>query len=324
MKQRPWLLMMIPLALSILCFAVAQSEQTLGKIAITQAAIKSDAGQVPQTRIVMLGTGTPNAEPGRMGSCVAIVVGEQPYLVDLGAGLVNRANAAAEKGVTGLKPKNLNIAFVTHLHSDHTVGFPDLILTPWVLERKEPLQVYGPPGLKAMSENLLKAYEQDIASRLFGLEPANRTGYKVEAHEFTEGGVVYRDENVTVKAFEVQHGAWPYAFGYRFETPDCVIVVSGDTVYSESLIAAAKDCDVLIHEVYSQAGWELRDEFWQRYHQEHHTSSVEVGKLAAQVKPDLLILSHTLYWGATKETMLEEVGRNFKGKTVIAQDLDIF
>jgi ribonuclease BN (tRNA processing enzyme) len=314
MKRGLLLLAVMPIAFSILCFAYTQNGQT----------INNATEQAPRTRIVMLGTGTPNAEPGRMGSCVAIVVDAQPYLIDIGAGLVNRANAAVEKGVSGLTPKNLNIAFVTHLHSDHTVGFPDLILTPWVLEREAPLQVYGPPGLKSMSEHLLKAYEQDIASRIFGLEPANRTGYQVEAHEFTEGGVVYRDENVTVKAFEVKHGAWPYAFGYRFETPDRVIVISGDTVYSESLIAAAKGCDVLIHEVYSQAGWEKRDAFWQRYHKEHHTSSVDLGKLAAQVKPELLILYHCLYWGATEETMLEEVGRNFKGKTVIGKDLDIY
>ena len=97
------------------------------------------------TRVVLLGTGNPPADPDRSGPATAVVVNGTPYLVDFGAGVVRRAKSAVvEKGVAALDPVKLRVVFVTHLHSDHTVGYPDLILTPWVLGRRVPLEVYGP------------------------------------------------------------------------------------------------------------------------------------------------------------------------------------
>jgi ribonuclease BN (tRNA processing enzyme) len=140
-----------------------------------------------RVRIVLLGTGTPNATPDRMGPATAIVVGDTPYLVDAGVGVVRRAAEAEARGVGALRVSNLTRVFVTHLHSDHTIGYPDLILTPWVLERDAPLQAYGPPGLRAMTEHLLAAYREDIDLRLNGLEPANPDGHKVEVREVEPG-----------------------------------------------------------------------------------------------------------------------------------------
>ena len=134
------------------------------------------------------------------------------------------------------KPDSLCRAFLTHLHSDHTAGYPDLILTPWVLERTAPLEVYGPEGLRAMTDYILAAYRSDIRERLDGLEPINRTGYQVKAYE-VEPGLVYMDENVAVEAFLVKHSSWT-AFGYKFQTPDRSIVVSGDTAPAEALVEA--------------------------------------------------------------------------------------
>ena len=116
-------------------------------------------------QIVLLGTGTPAPDPERSGPSTAIVVNGTPYLVDFGAGVVRQAAAARKRGVRGLEAVNLRIGFLTHLHSDHTLGFPDLILTPWVVGRKEPLEVYGPPGTRAMAEHILKAYGADIDIR---------------------------------------------------------------------------------------------------------------------------------------------------------------
>jgi ribonuclease BN (tRNA processing enzyme) len=119
-----------------------------------------------RTQIVMLGTGNPPADPDRSGPATAIVVNGTPYLVDVGAGVVRRAKSAAvDKGIAALEPVNLRVAFLTHLHSDHTVGFPDLILTPWVIGRRVPLEVYGPAGVKAMTEHLLEAYRADFETR---------------------------------------------------------------------------------------------------------------------------------------------------------------
>ena len=275
------------------------------------------------TQVVLLGTGTPNADPDRSGPAVAIVVKDTPYLVDFGPGVVRRASAAFRKGIKGLAVKNLDLAFVTHLHSDHTAGYPDLILTPWVLERKEPLKVYGPKGIKEMTSQILRAYREDIAIRLSGGEPSNKTGYRVIAHEI-KPGVVYKDENVTVKAFLVSHGSWAEAYGFRFETPDRVIVVSGDCRPSASVIQNCNGCDVLIHEVYSQTGFATRTPDWQKYHSRYHTSSVELAEMASKARPGLLILYHQLFWGVTEDDLLKEVRADYAGKVVSGHDLDVY
>jgi len=275
------------------------------------------------TQLVLLGTGTPNAEPDRAGSSLAVVVNGTPYLVDAGPGLVRRANEAFSLGVEGLEPKRLATLFLTHLHSDHTLGLPDLIFTPWTLEREEPLKIFGPQGTEDLSLHLTAAYQADVQIRLQGLEPANLTGYEVEAQDVNPG-FVFEDENVRVTAFQVTHGTWPQAFGYRFETPDRVIVISGDTSPNEAIARECGGCDILVHEVYSQAGWEKRDSVWQEYHAASHTSGLALGELAARANPKLLVLTHQLLWGATPEELLAEVRRGFSGTVAYGRDLDVF
>lgn len=272
---------------------------------------------------MLLGTGTPNAEPDRWGPALAVVVRGTPYLVDAGDGVVRRASAAHELGVEGLEVKRLERVFLTHLHSDHTVGLPDLILSPWTLEREVPLDVFGPPGTEEMVRNLVEAYREDVRVRIRGLEPANTGGWGARATEMDEG-LVYRDENVKVTAFRVSHGAWPTAFGFRFETPDRVIVVSGDTAPSEEVARQCSGCDILVHEVYSQAGFEARAPDWQRYHAASHTSAPEVGRIAALADPGLLVLTHQLLWGATPDELLAEVRSRFGGAVVYGRDLQVF
>lgn len=276
-----------------------------------------------KTQIILLGTGTPNADPLRSGPAVAIVVDGIPYLIDCGPGVVRRAAAAYGMGVDGLEVSKLKTLFVTHLHSDHTLGYPDLIFTPWVLGRDEPLAVYGPPGIREMTEHIHRAYRKDIRIRLDGLEPANAVGYKVEVHEI-QPGVIYTDDRVSVRAFPVQHGSWDYAFGFRFDTADRSIVISGDTGPSPVLVENARDCDVLIHEVYSQAGFESRPPEWKRYHARFHTSSVELARMAERINPGLLILYHQLFWGVTDEQLVDEIRTLYGGKVVSGADLDIY
>jgi ribonuclease BN (tRNA processing enzyme) len=289
---------------------------------------------VAKTQVVLLGTGTPLPDPDRSGPSTAIVVNGTPYIVDFGTGLVRRAAAARTKGVDGLEPVNLKIAFLTHLHSDHTLGFPDIILTPWIMGRKEPLEVYGPPGTRDMAEHILKAYETDIKIRTEGLEHANNTGYKVNVHEI-QPGVVYRDQNVTVKAFAVHHGDVP-AYGYRFETPDRTIVISGDTSPDAAIVQNCNGCDVLIHEAYTQASFALVSEEWQKYRLAFHPSSKELAEIATKAKPGLLILYHRGNAGCdqarteecrqagSEEQLLKEVRQAYSGKVVAGHDLDIY
>src|SRR6267143_4599029 len=135
---------------------------------------QSPPGPPSKTQVVLLGTGNPFPDPDRSGPATAIVVNGSAYLVDFGPGVVRRAKAAMfDKGITALDPTNLTIAFATHLHSDHTVGYPDLIFTPWVMGRKVPLEVYGPKGIKAMTDHIMAAWQADIEERASPLKHGN-------------------------------------------------------------------------------------------------------------------------------------------------------
>ncbi|MDT8340683.1 MAG: MBL fold metallo-hydrolase [Longimicrobiales bacterium] len=295
-------------------------------VPVDPAAVKAaavTARDASRTRLVLLGTGTPNPDPDRSGPALAVVVDSVPYLVDAGPGVVRRAAQAATAGEAGLRVDRLDRVFLTHLHSDHTAGLPDLLLTPWVLDRSEPLEVLGPPGTERMMTHLREAYLEDIHMRLFGLEPANDGGHRVRARD-VEPGVVYRDERVTVTAIPVVHGSWPAAYGYRFDTPDMVIVISGDAAPSGTLAEACDGCDILVHEVYARAGWERRDPVWQRYHAAFHTSGYELGELATRARPARLVLTHQLLWGVTPEVLLAEVRSRFAGEVIYGNDLEVF
>ncbi|MFQ5491923.1 MAG: MBL fold metallo-hydrolase [Phycisphaerae bacterium] len=277
----------------------------------------------PKTRLVLLGTGTPNPDPDRWGPALAIVVNKQAYLVDCGPGVVRRAAAARRAGIGALAAHKLTHVFITHLHSDHTLGYPDLIFSPWVLNRNVPLEAFGPPGLGDMTDHLHQAYQQDVRMRIEGLEGANPRGHRVNVHEI-QPGLVFEDQNVRVVAFQVRHGSWKHAYGYRFETADRVIVVSGDTAPSENLVKHAKGCDLLVHEVYCQATFDRRPPRWQRYHASFHTSTVQLAEIANRVQPKLLVLTHQLLWGATPQQMLAEITSRYKGPVRFGNDLDVY
>ncbi|MBL6963998.1 MAG: MBL fold metallo-hydrolase [Bacteroidetes bacterium] len=278
------------------------------------------------SQIVFLGTGTPNPDPNHSGPSLAIIVNNTAYLVDFGPGLIRKAAAHSPRyggSVEALEAKNLKKAFLTHLHTDHTAGYPDLIFTPWVMGRDEPLEVYGPKGITHMTEHILQAYEEDIKIRLNGLEPANDQGWRVNTHEIKEG-IIYKDENLEVEAFLVEHGNWEQAFGFIFTTPDRKIAISGDTKPSQNLIDKCKGVDVLIHEVYSDEQLKFRAELWQKYHPQFHTSTTELAEIAKQVKPGLLLLYHQLAWGATEKELVEEITRIYDGRVISANDLDMY
>lgn len=278
---------------------------------------------IQSSQVVLLGTGTPNPDPLRMGPCTAITVGDRAYIIDCGPGLVRRAQQAFEQGVRGLKVSNLDRLFLTHLHSDHTTGLPDIIFTPWVMGRSEPLQVYGPKGTGRLVSHINQAYSEDIKARTCGLEPINDTGGCAEATEIS-AGLCYEDDLVKVEAFGVNHGDGWEPFGFKFTTPDRTIVVSGDTSPCPEVYDLWQGCDVLVHEVYSKAGFDRRDPTWQRYHSAMHTSGVELGEIAARVQPGKLVMTHLLLWGASESELLNEVSQSFNGNVICGEDLGIY
>jgi ribonuclease BN (tRNA processing enzyme) len=230
----------------------------------------------------------------------------------------------------------LRVVFVTHLHSDHTVGYPDLILTPWVIGRKIPLEVHGPKGIKAMTEHILLAYEEDIKTRTnpHGNQREFPQGAWVNAHEVA-AGVVYKDANVTVTAFTTRHVMESY--GYRFDTADRSIVITGDTAPTQATIDACNGCDVLVHEVNTLSALAARPAMFQAFAGMYHTSTAQLAELAAQAKPKLLVLYHASisfrprvnanFQGAANsspEELLAEVQSRYGGKIVVARDLDVY
>jgi ribonuclease Z len=283
----------------------------------------------PATKVVLLGTGTPAATPDRSGPATAIVVNDTAYLVDFGPGVIRRASAAASTtGMAALQPTRLRVAFVTHLHSDHTVGYPDLIFSPWTLGRQAPLEVYGPRGLKEMTTHLIEAYRVDIETRTNadGNQRTFADGHKVNAHEVSTG-VVYKDPNVTVTAFPTRHAMESY--GYRFDTPDRSVVISGDTNPTQATIDACGGCDVLIHEAHTTAWLAARPEAggappgtFRRFSEKYHTTTEQLGRLADQAKPRLLILYH--YNSRSLEELQAEMMKHYSGQFVIGRDLDVF
>jgi ribonuclease BN (tRNA processing enzyme) len=288
-------------------------------------------GASGSTRVVMLGTGTPRPDPDRSGPATAIVVNDTPYLIDFGPGVIRRATAAYQKGVTalGYGAVNIRTAFLTHLHSDHTVGYPDLIFTPWVMGRREPLQVYGPKGIEAMTEHVLKAWQVDIDVRANGISQHSPTGCGVNAHEIAPG-VIHQDHNVTVTAFPARHEDMVDSFSFRFDTPDRAIVISGDTTPTRALIEHSRNCDVLVHEAYSMESYRRAPPRWQDYRRRAHTSSLELAEIANAVKPGLLVLYHRSHAGAApgstdiEDVLIEEIRQAYKGKVVAGHDLDVF
>jgi len=285
-----------------------------------------------QTRVVLLGTGSPAADPDRSGPATAIVVNDTPYLVDFGPGVIRRAKGAVvERGITALEPTNLRVAFVTHLHSDHTVGFPDLIFSPWTLGRRVPLEVYGPAGMAAMTAHILEAYRVDIETRTNqdGNQRGFPDGHKVNAHEIRPG-VVYKDANVTVTAFATKHAMESY--GYRFDTADRSIVISGDTNPTQATIDACHGCDVLIHEVNTIESVAKRDATFQAFAAKYHTSTDQLAELAAKAKPRLLVLYHhsialrpgVTATASTPDQLFREISSRYSGQFVVGRDLDVY
>jgi ribonuclease BN (tRNA processing enzyme) len=274
------------------------------------------------TSVVMLGTGMPVPNHLTQGPATAVVTGKRIFLFDAGAGVMRQMEAA------GLPYRNgpITALFLTHLHSDHTLGYPDVILTSWVMGRKKPLPVYGPAGTQRMTDHIIAGWREDIEIRTNGLEHDPPNGWKVNVLE-TVGGLVYDSLGVKVRAIPVRHGDWQWAFGYRIDTRDKSIVISGDTSPCDSLEIAARGVDVLVHEVYPES--RLKPEKrpggndWPAYMRAFHTSDRELGRMAARAQPKLLVLYHIVRMGGTDEELTAGIrAGGYDGPLAIGKDLD--
>jgi len=243
---------------------------------------------------------------------------------------VRRAAAAERKGIGALDVEKLDTVFVTHLHSDHTLVLPDLIYSPWVLDREAPLRLFGPPGVRKMAAHLQKAFAEDIDLRLNGIQPSTPEGWKTNVTEIKSGGRIFEEGALEVDAIPVPHGQWTYAYGYKFTAHGKTIVVSGDTAKSEAILEAARGADILVHEVISEKGLNARPPEWQTYHHAYHTTTTELADIAREAKPKLLVLYHQLYeigdaaTDADADLVAEIRAAGYDGEIVSAKDFDVF
>ena len=269
-------------------------------------------------KVTLLGTGAPAPVMNRFGPSILVEAGDRKLIFDAGRGAIQRLTQIK------VSPKEITGVFFTHLHSDHTVGFPDLWLTGWVNgSRDTPLEVWGPKGTEKMMSYLEQAFDYDIKIRLYD-DRVSPDGVIIEARDISEG-VIYEKNGVKVTAFEVDHEPIKPAFGYRIDYAGRSVVISGDTRPSDNLVKYAKGADLLIHEVVSLEALKRT-----KYPEEriktivaHHTTPEQAGELFLKVKPKLAVFSHIVPPMATEEDLIPPTRKIYSGALELGEDLMI-
>jgi ribonuclease Z len=265
----------------------------------------SASARSDEMRVTLLGTGTPLPNAERFGSAILVEVVGKKLLFDCGRGVVVRLTQA------GVNPKDMDSLFLTHLHSDHVMGIPDLWLTGWFLGRTKPLPIWGPPGTSSMAEHLAQAFAFDIHIREAAPDPLPAKGVEIDAKEIEEGEI-YNDGSARVSAFLVDHGTVKPAFGYRIDSAGHSVVISGDTKFCQNLVDFAKGADCLIH-----AAWSASSKNTTPPSRRSIASAEDAGGVFAIVKPKLGVVYHY----KDEEGLSDAVRKEYNGPFVIAQDL---
>src|SRR5579864_8500238 len=256
----------------------------------------ASAGLVPSApaqglKVTLLGTGSPGPSMDRFGPSILVEAGKQKLLFDCGRGATQRIEQ------NKVLFAEVDALFLTHLHSDHVVGIPDLWLTGWIRGRTIPLRVWGPAGTREMMAHLEQAYQFDIHMRRDVDEKLPSQGVVVLARDVDQG-VVYENGGIKVTAFAVDHGPVKPALGYRVDFAGHSVVLSGDTRYSENLIRFAQGADVLIHEVIDPEAFRAQATLLSPEQAQnviaHHTTPEQAGRVFSQVKPKSRVYSHTV------------------------------
>ena len=246
-------------------------------------------------RVTILGSGTPRPDINRFSQSILVEAGDEKLLFDSGRGATIRLTQA------GVNIGDINKVFLTHLHSDHTLGLPDLIMTGWIYQRSQDLQIYGPDGTKSFVNDIKSAFIEDIKIRVEPPESHARKGLRTKIFEIEEG-IVYKKNNIKVLAFEVHHGGGvKHAFGYKIIYKNRSIVISGDTNYSANLVSYAQNVDLLIHEIADAPEKVIKRNPKVQGLMNYHTTPKEMARIIKESNPRHTILTHILLLGGVKE-----------------------
>lgn len=286
-------------------------------IALILTGIVPAVVQAQAIKVTLLGTGCPPPLMDRFGPSTLVEAGEQKLLFDAGRGALQRLRQL------NVRWQDVHGVFLTHLHSDHVVGFPDLWLTGWIVPpvRRTPLRVWGPEGTKNMMAHLRQAYQFDIRVRIED-DRVPPDGVVLLTQEVREG-VVYDQRGVKVIAFEVDHSPVKPAFGYRIEYGGRSVVLSGDTRFSENLIRNGRGADLLIHEVVAPLSLQREGVPAERAQRviAHHTTPEQAGEVFTRTKPRLAVYSHIVAPIATKEDLIPPTRKTYGGPLELGEDL---
>jgi ribonuclease BN (tRNA processing enzyme) len=252
-----------------------------------------------------------------------IVVNDTAYVVDCGDGVARQLIRA------DVRLLQLRHVFLTHQHSDHNADYGNLILLAWVSGLRTRVDSWGPPPLQQMTALFLEMNSYDIRTRI---EDEGRIplGPLIHVHELVEGGLIFEDENVRVRATLVDHPPVVPSFGYRFDCPDRSIVISGDTKPSENLIELARDADVLVHDALYPAAIDRlvagvpNASTLKRSILSHHTTAEDAGRVAKAAGVKTLVLSHLVPPEdpeITDQMWIDAAKRHFDGEILVGKDL---
>jgi ribonuclease Z len=267
--------------------------------------------------VTLLGTGSPLPEIDRFGPSILVQAGRQTLLFDVGRGAHQRLAQA------GVPADQIDAVFLTHLHSDHVVGIPDLWLTGWLVSRRNrPWEVFGPTGTLPMMNALKVAFSADINARIEetgGIVPP-AAGAEVNTHEI-RSGVVYERDGLRVTAIQVEHRAIAPAYGYRIDYSGRSVVLSGDTSLSRNLIEAAAGTQLFVHEIDEVSEAILKDNPVLTRVKTFHVDASEAGSVFQRVRPKLAVYSHIILLGVSIDDVVKRTRATYGGPLVVGEDL---